>query len=59
MIFHELKKKGIMCQVAAATAKAASQFNAPTVHGAFGMNISYSKKSEMALGRLKSKIFHN
>jgi hypothetical protein len=38
LIYKKVTESGHTCQVAAATAKAASQFNAPTFHGAMGLS---------------------
>jgi hypothetical protein len=38
LIYERVAQSGHICQIAAATAKAAAQFNAPTFHGAFGLS---------------------
>ena len=38
LIAKAIKDRGQTCQIAAATAKAASQFNGPTFHGALGLS---------------------
>jgi hypothetical protein len=47
LIAQKVKERGHICQVAAATAKAASQFNAPTFHGAMGLS-ALSREQEVS-----------
>jgi hypothetical protein len=56
LIVDTIKRNGHTCQVAAATAKAASQFNAPTFHGAMGLSVLSLSREEVISDKTKYKL---
>jgi hypothetical protein len=56
LIVDKVKTDGRTCQVAAATAKAASQFNAPTFHGAMGISVMSLTEENVISDKTKYKL---